>query len=477
MVETIDRRKQGFPDWLKLLLWSAVMALFFVGMRPLWLPDDGRYAEVAREMVVTGDWITPQLDFTPHYSKPPLTYWISAGAMKLFGKNEFAVRLAVALPFVACVLLTFLLAAEFRDRQTGFIAGLVLMTSPIPFVAANIITPDMLLTCCELGAIYFIWRWHRRDQKSIGSLLIAYLFLGLAFLTKGPVGLLIPFLAFFGYAAYSRDWRILRAFASLRGWILCLFIGLTWYVVLVIRHPELWDYFLGHELADRMFTTIHHRNNSFVIYPAVLLGGLLPWTIHFVRGWIKALPWKKFRERKIELHHAFLLSWILLPLVFFSIVRSRLPLYVLPLFVPMAILAGDFLANLSGKPNGRRKAVWIAVVMSVVLMGLQVGASYYPSRQNLYPIVQRMRTAKLENPVLYSNRNDLYPLNFYMGKRIESTDDYQRFLDDSLPAFYVLDRSGTAENLPEQFRHLPVLIHYYDFWLFSNRPVHSGTDM
>ncbi len=474
-VESNTDRESKIPEWARLLVWSALLALPFLGLRPLWLPDDGRYAEVAREMVTTGDWITPQLNSIPHYTKPPISYWVSAVGILLFGRNEFAVRLAVALPFIGCVLLTYLLVAEFRDKKTGFVAGLIFMTSPIPFIAANIITPDMMLTFFEMGAIYFIWRWHRREQRSVLSIVAAYAFLGLTFMTKGPVGLLIPFLAFLGYAAYTGEWRILRAFTSTRGWLVFLLIGFPWYIVLVVRHPELVDYFLGRELADRMFTTVHHRNNSFLIYPAVLLGGLLPWTISFVKGWRNAYPLKKLRERKIEPYHAFMLSWILLPLIFFSLVRSRLPLYVLLLFVPMAILAADYLSGTQVESHVRqiRKAVRAALLMSVILVGLQVGASYYTSLENLYPLVEQIRSAGPEHPVIYSNRSDLYSVNFYLNAPITVTSNYQQFLRSSRPAYYILDRKGTQEDLPDDLRGLPVLKHHFNFWLFSNRPILS----
>ncbi len=472
-----DGTRRTLTPWLILLIWSTVMALSFLWIRPLWQPDDGRYAEVAREMVVSRDWITPTLNFVPHYSKPPLTYWVSAIGISVFGRNEFGARMAVALPFVACVLLTYLLGTEFRDRKTGFLAGLILLTSPIPFIGANIITTDMLLTCCELGAVYFFWRWYGRNPKPIGSLFLGYVFLGLAFLTKGPVGLLIPFLAFLGYAAYFREWRILKVFASLRGWVVCLIIGLTWYVVLVIRHPELVDYFLGHELADRMFTTVHHRNNSFIIYPAVLLGGLLPWTVYFVKSWGKAFPWRELRNRLADRHRLFLLSWILLPLIFFSLVESRLPLYVLPLFVPMSILTADYLAKFADSAKAGGNAIRIAVYTTVVLLGLQVGSAYFPSQQNLYPLVKSMKSAGLENAVVYANRNDLYSICFYMNRGLTPTNNYGKFLSDSLPAFYILDRGGPEESLPEELRKQPVLAHHFNYWLFCNRPIQSNSSM
>ena len=143
--------------WLLLLL-TAFTFFFLLGSRALNEPDEGRYSEIAREMIETGDWLVPHFWYLPHLDKPPMTYWLGAASMKLFGQNEWAVRLPVALAGISGVWATFLLGSSIGGRRVGFWSALILQTSLLYFVMARFLTTDIFLTQFVTWAIYFFWR-------------------------------------------------------------------------------------------------------------------------------------------------------------------------------------------------------------------------------------------------------------------------------------------------------------------------------
>lgn len=303
-----------------LFIWSLLLLLPFIGTRRLWLPDEGRYAEVAREMIVSGDWLTPQLDFSPHFTKPPLTYWLTAAAMSVMGKNEFAARFFTALALAGTAVLVSLLAAELGRRRAAFLAGLIFLTSLVPFIAGNVLTTDMQLTFLSTAAVWLFWRRHSRYPEGRFSLVGAYAALGLAFMTKGPVGVLVPLLAFAGLSAYRRDLSVFRRIASLTGLAIFACIAFPWYLAVAAVHPGLMSYFLGNEIAGRVLTTVHHRNNTFLIYPLVLTMGMIPWTLFQLRAIRNTFSWTAVRKRLLAPGDMLLGSWVLLPLIFFCLV-------------------------------------------------------------------------------------------------------------------------------------------------------------
>jgi 4-amino-4-deoxy-L-arabinose transferase-like glycosyltransferase len=452
----IARRIERMTSAKALFVWGLILVMPFLGVRRLWLPDEGRYAECAREMMTSGDWLTPTLDSIPHLSKPPLTYWLSAAAMSVMGKNEFAARFFTGLALAGTAALVVLLAASMGRRRSAFLAGLVFLTSLLPFLAGNVLTTDMELTFWETLAVFLFWRRLELHPGGRGSLIGAYAALGLAFMTKGPVGVLVPLLAFAGACAYLRDAGMLRKIASLPGIAVFVCIATPWYLAVAAIHPGLMSYFLGNEVAERMFTTAHHRNNTFLIYPLVLTLGMAPWTYYQLRAILVRYRWSAVKRRLLAPGDVFLGAWVLLPLIFFCLVKSRLPLYILPLFVPLAIItAGGILPESGGEeahPEARApmtRPLILAFCTSLLFAALALGASFFPSRQNIHPLIERIASSPDAGTCpIYTTEKGLFTLNFYTGKQPIFIQDVASFAQVPPPAFLVTKKSFPEDALP-----------------------------
>lgn len=330
-----------------------VFALAFQGSRPLYSPDEGRYTAVALEMLRSGDWVHPHLHpEVPHYTKPPLTYWILAASLGAFGTNTWAARLPYALALVAAVLMLWRLGRRFVPLQP-WLPALIYASSVFPFMAANMVTTDTLLAAAELLAILgFVETWWSEDRVArVRWSLLSAVGAALAFLIKGPPGLLplgaavLFVLLTAGRAGLLRLW-------SLRALLVFAVVSLWWYFKVAMDKPELLHYFLIEEVWHRVASGSLHRNEAwyggFEIYLPTLLIGTLPWTPWLLGGLRQAWRERRGLWTRLRADHQqlFLLCWLLLPLTVFFLARSRLPLYVLPCFAPLAVLAARLIVPL-----------------------------------------------------------------------------------------------------------------------------------
>src|ERR1051326_3743737 len=201
MTSPVDSQRQGW--WLAAL--TLFTFFFLLGSRSLNEPDEGRYAEVAREMIELRDWVVPHLWYAPHLGKPPLTYWSVAAAMSVFGANEWAVRLPLALAGVSGVWVAYLFGSALGGRRAGIWSALILQSSLLYFVMARMLTTDMLLSQFDAWAIYCFWRsWqileavgpgdgpHGSSRSFWAWHLGGWTAVALGFLVKGPIALAVP---------------------------------------------------------------------------------------------------------------------------------------------------------------------------------------------------------------------------------------------------------------------------------------------
>ena len=364
-----------------LLALALLLSLSFQGTRGLWEPDEGRYTNVALQMLHSGDYISLRRNEEAlHFTKPPVTYWAIAASVSAFGRNEWAVRLPIALAFVLTVLLVFRMGKSFVPDKP-WLPALIYATSPVPFFASNTVNTDTMLAMTEALAVmcYAHYRFGGGGVRWLDAMWAAF---GLAFMTKGPPSLL-PLLAIVAFEviqsrsaqsgasvqpagqAVGGGLRLLRPL----GLLAFALVGFTWYVVVIRRHPGLLDYFLGHEVYARIATDKLRRfpewYGPFLVYLPTLLAGSLPWLVMALVG-IRKRAW---RDMPADLR--FLWLWFALPLLIFSLARSRLPLYVLPLFAPLALLLGQRLAM-------RRwplSALWLLLPWVLLLLSIKFWAS------------------------------------------------------------------------------------------------------
>jgi 4-amino-4-deoxy-L-arabinose transferase len=407
--------------WTALLL--VLLAFAFQGSRGLYEQDESRYTGIALQMLDSGQWWVPEFNAgEPHVAKPPLTYWSIAASMAVFGRNAWAVRLPDALAFVFTGLLVIALARALGATQP-WRAALLWAGMLAPFLASNIVLPDPLLALFETLAVLGFVRSGllAGAVASRRALQLMWLGFGLAFFTKGTPALL-PLLAMALWLARQRRWRGLGALFIPEGILLFLVLGLGWYLSLVVVRPEWMRYFLGHELVERVFSGTHHRNSDWIdilgVYGPTLILGALPWLpLLLVRR--KSTPGELADIERLPA--SWLGWWFVVPLIVFALSQSRLPHYVLPLFVPLALLLEHRFGWLA--PRAQRRLLWFAAAWFAGLILLKgVGARLEPAAD-----VRRLSreiapaTRQLSQPltdVVFVDRRTVPGLRLYTGKPV-----------------------------------------------------------
>jgi 4-amino-4-deoxy-L-arabinose transferase-like glycosyltransferase len=328
----------------------AVLVLWFanLGYRKLIKPDEGRYAEIAREMAVSGDWVTPRLNGIKYFEKPPLQYWATAAAYTLVGQHEWAARLWSAVTGLFGLGLAWYAGRRLFGPTAGLYAAIVLGSSLMYVVVAHLNTLDMGLTFflfAALCAFLLAQRDQATPRENTVWMHAAWAAMAGAVLSKGVVGLLIPGAALLLYTLVERSWRLWRRLHLITGPLLFLAITAPWFVLVSMRNPEFAWFFFVHEHFLRYTTTIHQRIEPWYYFIPLLIAGWLPWTIVVAdacwRGW-KAEPGATFQPRR------FLLIWCGFVFLFFSVSGSKMPPYILPLFPAAALLTGWRLTSIPG---------------------------------------------------------------------------------------------------------------------------------
>jgi len=417
--------------WLLLTLLALVVAFAWQGMRGLSDPDEGRYAEVAREMLASGDVLHPQLEGHPHYTKPPLSYWAIAAGLRVLGPNEWAVRLFQSVAYAATILLVALTASSLWGRSSGILAGVIYSTFLLPFVAASIVTTDTLLTLWEALAVYAFFRG-RRTPFSLSRWIfpaLTGLAFGLAFLTKGPPALLFLLaLIVWRFSPAGRKHSGAPVFSGL-GWVLLLVTGLGWFIYVVTTTDGLMSYFLGEEVVGRIAGQ-HHRNAGWLgavkIYLPILLLGALPWSVAWPVMWHRRRG--LFALGHIWSRRPVLWALILLfavPLAVFSLSRSRLPLYLLPLFIPLALATTRGLDGILGRDSKNLPQFWRRIRWRLSLSGwvlllltLRVGYARFPNEADARALVARLPVAEAREIVVTDGVRSVHGLAFYARRNL-----------------------------------------------------------
>jgi 4-amino-4-deoxy-L-arabinose transferase-like glycosyltransferase len=402
-------------------------ALVFQGSRGLMEPDEGRYSVVASQMLLSGDFLCPALnDDVPHFTKPPLTYWAIAGGTALLGRNEWGARLPYALAYIGAVLVVYAMARTITPERP-WLAPLVYAMFPFPYAAANVVTTDTLLTLWEaVAALGFVRWWAAAPAGGRGWRILMWAGFGMAFLTKGPPGLL-PLVAMVVavWLAEGRH-RALRL-VSAGGLAVFVLLGVTWYLLVILRQPHLARYFVEDEVVRRVTSASVRRNpewyKPFVMYLPVLVGGTLPWTFMLLRTVARTLP-PALRSRAwwrsalaTDRWGVFLGLWFWLPCTVFCLSRSRMYLYMLPLFVPLALVVGRRVGD--RRPWLLRRevvAVWL-----VLLVALRGAVALYPSSKDSRPLAQALAHAAGGTPsaVLFVDGRAAWAVGYYLGCQVK----------------------------------------------------------
>ena len=332
-------------DAVVLALLLGLFFSLFLGSRPLSVPDEGRYVEIPREMAVTGDWLTPRLNGVKYFEKPPLFYWFEAALIRLFGLSEWSVRLGPALFALFGCLAVYYAGARMFGRRTGILSAVVLATSILYYALSRVITLDMPVSVLLTAALLSFLLGTREPGGVTRRLFFwsFYAFAALATLTKGLIGIFIPGIIIGAWLLIMNEWRVLRSMHLASGMALFLLIAVPWHVMVDRSNPEFFNFYFIHEHFQRYLTKVHHRYKPFWFFIPVLVGGLFPWSAFLVQAVRRALP--RWKDRHVHRETVFLLLWAGLIFLFFSASSSKLMPYILPVFPPLALIIGKYLAD------------------------------------------------------------------------------------------------------------------------------------
>jgi 4-amino-4-deoxy-L-arabinose transferase-like glycosyltransferase len=361
--------------WFLLLLTSMAA---WLGSYPLMQPDEGRNAEVAREMLASGDYLVPHLNGLPYVDKPVLHFAIAGASMRALGVNELAVRLPSLIFTVLTALVIGLFGRRLWGPEVGWTAAALLLASPLTFVMSRVVILDAVLALFVLTSLTSLYlaiegraaRLAVDPQSATAEppwrrwSIVAWLAIGLGIVTKGPVALLIPLLVGLPFGFHR---RALRAVVYPPAVALGLVVVVPWVVRMTHELPDYLHYVLVTETWRRISSDQLHRSQPFWYFVPVILAGAFPWTCMLV-----AALWRRGRSRlrPTDPRIVFLVLWIALPFVFFSLSRSKLPHYMLPLMPAIALLAAVLLCGTErDSPPGRAAVSVLWGVFGALLIG------------------------------------------------------------------------------------------------------------
>ena len=381
----------------QLLLTGLFLAIYILplGVRPLIIPDEARYAEIPREMLASGNWTSPRFNGLRYFEKPALDYWVHAVALHLFGENNFAVRLPAPLSVGLSALLLFFLLYQTRNPgeptyerrknalkpcQLNFLTPFIFLVSFEVFGVGNAAVPDNLLALFLTATITFFFFATESIPGSSREklyLLLSGSACGLAFMTKGFLAFAVPGLILGAYLVWERRYRDLWRLSWLP-LLAAILISLPWSIVIHSKEPDFWNFFFWNEHIRRLLSSNAQHERNFFYYILCVPGVIMPWT--FVTpvafsGVKKHLKAQSSVGRLIRLA----LCWMILPLLFFSCARGKILTYILPCFPPFAILMAFGL--LQGLKETRMQTFFsrgalISLALFAIIMLLFTGAQF-----------------------------------------------------------------------------------------------------
>lgn len=365
--------------WTLLILFLLVW-FYMLGARTLVPTDEGRYAEMAREMVATQDWITTRLNGIKYFEKPPLQTWMNAITFELFGLGEWQARLWTGLCGLLGIGLVAYTGRRVFNERTAYYAPLVLASSFFWAGMGHINTLDMGLAgmmTISLCGLLLAQRNDANRNEQRNWMLACWAGMALAVLSKGLIGIVLPGAVLVLYTLLSRDWAIWKRLHLVKGLILFFAITTPWFVMVSLKNPEFPQFFFIHEHFQRFTSKIHSRSGPWYYFIPILLLGILPWLGVMFQSLFQSLrePGRsagsfaslsdgKFQPGKM------LMVWSVFIFFFFSISGSKLPSYILPIFPALALLIGSYLDRASYKA--------IVVSASLVALSCAIGMAFIP---------------------------------------------------------------------------------------------------
>jgi len=430
--------------WGLLLLLGLFLLAYLLplGTHGLWIPDETRYAQISQDMLQSGNWVSPHLMGLRYFEKPAAGYWMIAIGQALFGDNLFGVRIASAISTGFSVLLCYLIARRlWNDPRKSFICALLYMSLTVIAGAAGYANLDPQFTLwvnLSLVALWFALDSSGRTPRLIGWAVLG-LACGMGFLTKGFLAWLLPVLIALPWMAWQKRWRELLIFGPL-AIAVAIAVSLPWALAVHAQEPDYWRFFFWHEHIRRFAGDDAQHDAPWWYYLPLLVAFSLPWVALLPAALRQA--WQTRRQANI----AFLLLWLVMPLLFFSLSKGKLPSYILPCLLPLALLLGHALTDLLALKRSRTLGIngllnlALGLVALVALIYLQLKKPLYDHEpSNLVLIVIGLIGWIIAN-LLHAIR----PLRYWAAPAFGSV-----LLIGLLPAG--LPQSVVINKMPDQF--------------------------
>jgi 4-amino-4-deoxy-L-arabinose transferase len=417
---SLSADKNGFIKKPSLVVVGLFFLIFIapLGVAPMAVPDEDRYAEIPREMIASGDWIVPHMNGLRYFEKPVMGYWINALSIMLFGENEFAVRFPSAASTGVSALILFFMVRRFTGGYlSGLLAASVFLTFFEVFIVGSLCVLDgpLSLFITSTVALYFMAVMEINPVKRNLFLVLSGISCGLAFLTKGFLAFVLPLIVIVPFMVWERRFKSLLK--SL--WIPALFavmVSLPWAVLIHLREPDFWHFFFWHEHIQRFIAEDAQHKESFWYFFMLLPIAILPWTFLLPAVW-SGLRKRMFNDSMMR----FALCWFLFPFLFFSVSKGKVPTYILPCLLPLAIILSVGINHyfINGRQNSfnvgalLHAGFMILVIVSLLLVqiiGLDDSRPYVHARKLLFLsagflvwvifLISSMRSLKPEKKIM-----------------------------------------------------------------------------
>lgn len=388
-------------DLISIALVLGVFYALWIGSYALFTPDEGRYSEVAREMVTTGDYITPRLNGVVFLDKPILYYWLQASAIHLFGLKEWTLRFWPAFLGIFGALMTYVAGRSLFNRRTGILSAVILATCPLYYGASHYANLDLEVAVFVSSALLFfiVAMQTSSSRQRNGFLLASYFFAALAALTKGLIGIAFPAMIIGAWMLTLYRWDTLKKMRLFSGLLIFSVIALPWYFLVQKANPEFFQFFFVKQQVSRFLTTEHFNNRTPIwFYIPIVLAGLTPWYIFITQAithHIKAV-WQNRKNHPVELY---LLLWLFLVFIFFSVPKSKTVGYILPIFPAIALLIGSYLNQYWEKATS--KSILFGIRLFQLLSIGMIASCWIAIESHLFDIDPQLKPHLLLTAILF----------------------------------------------------------------------------
>ncbi len=379
---------------IDLIFLTTLLGIFYalwLGGHALFTPDEGRYSEVAREMVVTGDYITPRLNGVAFLDKPVFYYWLQASAIQLFGLKEWALRFWPALIGILGCLMTYFAGRTLFTRRTGILAAVILATSPLYYGAAHYANLDLeVAVLISITLLFSLLALHSTNPfQRNGFFIFAYIFCGLSALTKGLIGIVFPAMIIGLWIVLLNRWSIIKQMRLVTGLVIFFVITIPWYYLVQQANPEFLHFFFVTQQVSRFLTHGDFNNKTpFWFYIPVVLAGFFPWSIFAIQSLGKQMNtvWKNRQHHSAEL---FLVLWFVIIFTFFSIPTSKTVGYIIPVLPALALMVAHYLDSIlkAAITNGFKFGVICFIVLCFSIVIAALAAPHIPALKITTPMM------------------------------------------------------------------------------------------